>query len=70
MIDQVRALDSSFADQTEEWRARALEYAASATARLDEGSEIVKDYVKKQPVRALGLAVGLGVLVGWLIKRR
>jgi ElaB/YqjD/DUF883 family membrane-anchored ribosome-binding protein len=62
--------DMGFNDQAEELKARALEYAEVARARLAEGNDFVKDYVTKQPVRALGIALGLGVVLGWLIKRR
>lgn len=41
-----------------------------AGGRIAEGTERIKDYVRRQPVRALGLALGVGVLIGWLAKRR
>jgi ElaB/YqjD/DUF883 family membrane-anchored ribosome-binding protein len=28
------------------------------------------EYIVKEPAKALGLALGVGVLLGWLIKRR
>lgn len=49
---------------------RALEVAASARESLVGGSGKVKEYIGKQPTRALGIAFGIGVLLGWLIKRR
>jgi len=70
MIDRVRGAESDYGDQAEEIKARALEYAAVARERLAEGSGRVRDYVTKEPVRALGIALGMGVLLGWLIKRR
>lgn len=70
MIDRFQPADMGYADQAEEMKARALEYAEMARERLSEGSEFVKDYVNKQPARALGIALGLGVALGWLIKRR
>lgn len=70
MIDRLQSPEGGFADQAEEMKARALEYAGSARVRFSEGSGFVKDYVHKQPARALGIALGLGVVVGWLIKRR
>lgn len=69
MIDRIHA-ESGYADQAEELKAQALEYAEVAQARLAEGSEFVKDYITKQPARALAIALGLGVALGWLIKRR
>jgi len=70
MIDRFQGLESSFKPQAEELREAALEYAATARERLTEGNERIKSYVAKEPVRALGIALGVGVLLGWLIKRR
>ena len=70
MIDRMREFDPTYTDHAEELKARALEYANFAQARLAEGNDFVKDYVTKQPVRALGIALGLGVALGWLLKRR
>jgi len=68
MIDRMQP--SGYADQAEELKARAAEYAEAARVRLAEGSGFVKDYVNREPARALGIALGLGVVLGWLIKRR
>jgi len=65
-----RPTEEGLSDTAEELQARALEYAETARTRLNEGSKFVKAYVNKQPARALGIALGLGVVVGWLIKRR
>ena len=55
----------------EDNRTALAEFSAQAAQeRFAEGSQRVKDYVVKQPARALGIALGLGVLVGWVIKRR
>jgi ElaB/YqjD/DUF883 family membrane-anchored ribosome-binding protein len=70
MIDRIQNLEASLGPQAEEVKERALEYAAVARERLAEGGEMVKGYVVKEPVRALGIALGVGVLLGWLIKRR
>jgi ElaB/YqjD/DUF883 family membrane-anchored ribosome-binding protein len=70
MIDRIQNLEATLGPQAEEVKERALEYAAVARERLAEGSEMVKGYVVKEPVRALGIALGVGVLLGWLIKRR
>jgi ElaB/YqjD/DUF883 family membrane-anchored ribosome-binding protein len=42
---------------------------AVARERLAERSEIVRDFVAKEPVKALAIAIGIGVVLGWLIKR-
>jgi len=70
MIDRIQPAQAGFTDQAEELKAQAMEYAEVARARLSEGGDFVKDYVNKQPARALGIALGLGVVLGWLIKRR
>ncbi len=49
---------------------RALEAVASARESMSKGTRAISDYIGKQPARALGIALGLGVLLGWVIKRR
>ncbi|MDR3633500.1 MAG: DUF883 C-terminal domain-containing protein [Isosphaeraceae bacterium] len=70
MIDRAEEATASWNPQADELKEMALQYAAVAQERLAEGSERVKEYVVKQPTRALGIALGLGVLLGWMIKRR
>ena len=70
MIDRIQGQESSYEAQIEDLKERALEFTAAARERLAEGGEMVKSYVAKEPARALGIALGLGVLLGWLIKRR
>ena len=55
---------------SEESASPALWYAAIALGRLAEGKERVKEYVIREPMRALGIALGVGVLIGWWSKRR
>jgi ElaB/YqjD/DUF883 family membrane-anchored ribosome-binding protein len=49
---------------------RALEVMATAKESLLGGTRTIKDYINKQPARAVGIALGLGVVLGWVIKRR
>jgi ElaB/YqjD/DUF883 family membrane-anchored ribosome-binding protein len=42
---------------------------AAARERLDQGRTMLRDYVAKEPVKALGIALCMGVVLGWLIKR-
>lgn len=49
---------------------RALEVSATLKESLLHGSKSIRDYIVKEPARAIGLALGVGVLLGWLIKRR
>jgi ElaB/YqjD/DUF883 family membrane-anchored ribosome-binding protein len=70
MINRIQDLESSFGVQAEDLKETALVYVAAARERAAAGSERVKQYIINQPARALGIALGLGVLLGWLIKRR
>ncbi len=70
MIDRIEAPELDYTDQAEELKARALEYAAVARVKLAEGNAFLTDYVHRQPARAVGIALGLGVVLGWLIKSR
>ena len=49
---------------------RALELAATAREQVAGGTKGLREYIIKEPTRALGIALVLGVIVGWLIKRR
>lgn len=51
-------------------REKALEITAAAREALASCEKRVRSYIASDPVRALGIALGLGVFVGWLIKRR
>jgi len=70
MIDRIQGLESNYGPQAEELREKALEYAATARERLAQGTDMLRDYVVKEPARAVGIALGVGVVLGWLIKRR
>ncbi len=48
----------------------ALRYAAIGRRRFIDEKGRIRDYVSREPSKALGLALGAGVIVGWLIKRR
>ena len=69
MIDRIREVPGlgTTADAAKE---KALDFAATAKERLTMGGSAIKNYTIEQPARALGLALGMGVLFGWLIKRR
>jgi ElaB/YqjD/DUF883 family membrane-anchored ribosome-binding protein len=47
----------------------ARQDVAVARERLAEGRDMVRDYVAREPVKALGIALCIGVVLGWLIKR-
>lgn len=60
---------AEFTPQLEEIRAMARQDVAVARERLAEGRDMVRGYVVREPVKALGIALGIGVILGWLIKR-
>jgi hypothetical protein len=70
MINRIPDLESTFGVPAEDLKESALVYVAAARERLAEGCERVKQAIINQPVRALGIALGMGVLLGCLIKRR
>lgn len=70
MIDRIREAESDWGSQVLDAREAALNYAAMAREHLTQAGERIKQYVAEKPARALGIALGLGVLVGWIIKRR
>jgi ElaB/YqjD/DUF883 family membrane-anchored ribosome-binding protein len=70
MIDRIRdevAASSSAADRVKD---QALEIMASARERLGGVGTAIRDFTQNQPGKALGIALGMGVFLGWLIKRR
>lgn len=70
MIDRIREMEASFGPTAEAAKEKALDLAATAKERLTLGGQAIKNYTIEQPARALGLALGMGVLLGWWIKRR
>ena len=69
MNDRVQGTKSEFTPQMEEIRAMARQDMAVARERLAEGRDIVRGYLAREPLKALGIALGIGVILGWLIKR-
>ena len=49
---------------------KAKEVLAEARERFSKTTKTLHDSISDQPIRALSLAFGMGVLLGWLIKRR
>jgi ElaB/YqjD/DUF883 family membrane-anchored ribosome-binding protein len=71
MNDRIPEIDGgALGAPLEQAREHALELAAALRERVAEGSESIRAYTLNQPARALGIALGVGVLLGWLIKRR
>jgi len=70
MIDHARNIGSGYRSPVGGLNEKALDVAAAARERLGIGREALRVFVTQRPAMALGLAVGLGVFLGWLIKRR
>ncbi|HEV3164807.1 MAG TPA: hypothetical protein VGZ22_12330 [Isosphaeraceae bacterium] len=70
MIDRVPKYESELASQAEQLKEQALDLAAVARERLDEAGQSIKNFVIEHPAKAIGFALGLGVALGWLVKRR
>ncbi|WP_435008154.1 DUF883 family protein [Tundrisphaera lichenicola] len=70
MTDRTQVPEASLGVGTDNVKERALEFAATAREQWTGATRTLRDYIVKEPTRALGLALGMGVLLGWLIKRR
>ena len=70
MVDRMQAVDPGLGARLDDAKEKALDIAATARERFSGGSRFLRDYIVKQPTRALGIALGTGVILGWLIKRR
>jgi len=55
----------AFKERAQDWKKKAGEYGDKS---MDEISDELQHYVRKNPLRSLGYAVGLGVLIGFIIK--
>jgi ElaB/YqjD/DUF883 family membrane-anchored ribosome-binding protein len=69
MNERVQGMKAEFTPQLEDIKAMALQDVAVARERLAERSAIARDYVMREPVKAVGIALCIGVVLGWLIKR-
>jgi hypothetical protein len=69
MNDRVQGMKPEFTPQMAEIRAMARQDVAVARERLADGRALVTEYVTREPVKALGIALLLGVVLGWLIRR-
>jgi ElaB/YqjD/DUF883 family membrane-anchored ribosome-binding protein len=70
MIDRVLDSESEVVSQPAELKKTAQKFGEVARERVGEMNELGEAYTVRQPARALGIAFGLGVLLGWMIKRR
>lgn len=70
MIDRIHPEPGTIPAATEEAKEQAMALAACARERLGRISDALQDFTRKQPAKAVGLALGMGVFLGWLMKRR
>jgi ElaB/YqjD/DUF883 family membrane-anchored ribosome-binding protein len=70
MDDQTPYPESVLGVRVDDVKERALEFAATAREQFSGATRSLKEYIVKEPTRAVGVALGMGVLLGWLIKRR
>ena len=70
MKTRIQGTKAEFTPQLDEIKAMAHQDVAVARERLAEGRAIVRDYLVREPVKALGIALCIGVVLGWLIRRR
>lgn len=70
MIAPFEEMASSAEPVLEQLKEQAEVVTAAARERLTQGRDQVRQYIVNEPARALGIAFGAGVLLGWLIKRR
>jgi ElaB/YqjD/DUF883 family membrane-anchored ribosome-binding protein len=70
MVNRTHGLESGLEAQVGDVKEKALEFAATAREQLSGGGKLLRGYIVKEPARALGIALGMGVILGWLIKRR
>ena len=70
MVDRMQGLESGLGAQVDDVKQKALDLAAMASEQFSGGGKFLRDYIVKEPTRSLGIALGMGVILGWLIKRR
>ena len=61
---------ATIAKPKEGLQGKAKEVVAEARERFSKTTKTLQDSISDKPIRALSLAFGMGVLLGWLIKRR
>ncbi len=69
MNDHVRGVSAEFTPQLDELKAMGRQDVAFARERLADGGEMVREFLVREPVKALGITLCIGVALGWLIRR-
>ena|ERR1700728_1857012 len=68
--DTVGAVRDVAAEQYENVRQRASDYVSQGREKVEEWEEGLEGYIKENPLRALMIAAGAGLLFGLLWRRR
>jgi hypothetical protein len=70
MSNRLAEIVATYGPQAEALKEEALVVAATARERFAEERENLQESIVNNPARALGVALGVGVVLGWLIKRQ
>ena len=69
----IKATANHGGEKVDQLRSQAEASLASAKDKIEKGREAVKatdDYVQENPWKAVGIAAGIGLVVGLLVSRR
>jgi ElaB/YqjD/DUF883 family membrane-anchored ribosome-binding protein len=69
MENRVQGVRAEFTPQLDEVKAMVRQDVAVVRERLAERTAFIREYVAREPVKSLGVALCVGVALGWLIKR-
>ena len=67
--DNAQDVRTEFAPQLEDIKAMGRQDVAFARERFADGTEMMRDFLVKEPVKALGITLCVGVALGWLLRR-
>jgi hypothetical protein len=70
MVDRIGGLDPFTGSRAGQIKETALDLSANAREWLGQGTGAIRKFTVEQPARALALALSMGVVLGWLTKRR
>jgi ElaB/YqjD/DUF883 family membrane-anchored ribosome-binding protein len=70
VVDRMQGIEAGHGAAVADLKEVVLEATATIREKLSDGNRILRESIVKHPTQALGIAVGMGVLLGWLIKRR
>ncbi len=70
MINRITSPSEPYGPRVEDLKESALDVAATVRETVSRAGQSIKEFTIRQPAQALGLALGMGVFLGWIIKRR